>query len=92
MYLQVGLESQMLIEQPSHQQHDVGNLQQSANVTVGSCMLLQVVKKLAENGVKLIALRCAGYDRVDIAACEEHGIKVRWHPDSADGALGSSAV
>lgn len=55
-------------------------------------MLLQVVKKLAENGVKLIALRCAGYDRVDIAACEEHGIKVRWHPDSADGALASSAV
>jgi phosphoglycerate dehydrogenase-like enzyme len=31
---------------------------------------------LAEQGVKLIAMRCAGFDRVDVAAAAAHGIKV----------------
>lgn len=35
-----------------------------------------VLEKLKEAGVKLIALRCAGFDRVDLAAAEELGIKV----------------
>jgi D-lactate dehydrogenase len=40
------------------------------------CLTTQAVAKLAEAGVKLIAMRCAGYDRVDLEACEAHGIKV----------------
>lgn len=36
----------------------------------------QVVEKLAACGVKMIAMRCAGYDRVDLAACAQHGISV----------------
>jgi hypothetical protein len=35
-----------------------------------------VVERLAKCGVKLIALRCAGFDRVDLNACQQHGIKV----------------
>lgn len=33
-------------------------------------------KVLAEGGVKLIAMRCAGYDRVDVKACNEAGLRV----------------
>ena len=29
----------------------------------------EVIEKLYENGVKLIALRCAGYNNVDLSAC-----------------------
>ncbi len=35
-----------------------------------------VIKKLSECGVKLIALRCAGYNNVDLKAAEQAGIKV----------------
>ncbi|KAL6784503.1 LDH1 [Auxenochlorella protothecoides x Auxenochlorella symbiontica] len=34
------------------------------------------IAALAEAGVKLIALRCAGFDRVDLEAAEKHGIRV----------------
>lgn len=37
---------------------------------------LQAVRELAADGVKLIAMRCAGFDRVDLKACAQHGIKV----------------
>lgn len=36
----------------------------------------ETVQMLAENGVKLIALRCAGFNNVDIAAAEEKNITV----------------
>jgi D-lactate dehydrogenase len=35
-----------------------------------------VVGQLAAQGVELLALRCAGYNNVDLAACERHGIDV----------------
>lgn len=35
-----------------------------------------VVERLHEYGVELIAMRCAGYNNVDLAACEQHGISV----------------
>lgn len=35
-----------------------------------------VIKKLAEIGVKLIALRCAGFNNVDLNAAKKHGIQV----------------
>ena len=35
-----------------------------------------VIKSLAENGIKLIALRCAGYNNVDLNAAKAAGIKV----------------
>lgn len=35
-----------------------------------------VVETLASVGVELIALRCAGFNNVDLKACKEHGISV----------------
>lgn len=34
------------------------------------------IEKLSESGVKLIALRCAGFNNVDLAAAAEHNIQV----------------
>ncbi len=36
----------------------------------------QIIGKLSENGVKLIALRCAGFNNVDLAAASEKNIKI----------------
>ncbi len=36
----------------------------------------KVIECLAENNIKLIALRCAGYNNVDLEAAKEYGIKV----------------
>ena len=36
----------------------------------------RVVEELANNGVKLIALRCAGFNNVDLKAAREKGIRV----------------
>jgi D-lactate dehydrogenase len=34
------------------------------------------IEKLAQAGTRLIALRCAGFNNVDVAAAEKHGIRV----------------
>jgi D-lactate dehydrogenase len=36
----------------------------------------QVLRELASRGVELIALRCSGFNNVDLAACKEHGVSV----------------
>ena len=36
----------------------------------------EVIQKMAENGVKLLALRCAGYNNVDLQAAAANNIKV----------------
>ena len=36
----------------------------------------EVLHMMADNGVKLLALRCAGYNNVDLKAAEEMGVKV----------------
>jgi D-lactate dehydrogenase len=36
----------------------------------------KVVKALAALGVELVALRCAGFNNVDLAACRELGLSV----------------
>lgn len=46
-----------------------------------------VVVKLAEVGVKLIALRCAGFNNVDLATCQKHGISVVRVPDYSPHAV-----
>ena len=45
-------------------------------VFVNDSVNAQVVEKLHELGVKTIALRCAGYNNVDLTACKEKGIRV----------------
>ncbi len=36
----------------------------------------EIVAGLADRGVELIALRCAGFNNVDLTACEQHGLDV----------------
>ena len=36
----------------------------------------QVIEKLASSGTRLLALRCAGYNNVDLGAARQHGLTV----------------
>ena len=52
----------------------------------------RVIEQLAQNDVKLIALRCAGFNNVDIQAAKEHGIKVVRVPAYSPHAVAEYAV
>jgi D-lactate dehydrogenase len=45
-------------------------------VFVNDIVDAEVVDKLAENGVKIIALRCAGFNNIDLLAVKKAGIRV----------------
>ncbi|MDQ6815684.1 MAG: 2-hydroxyacid dehydrogenase [Bacteroidota bacterium] len=51
-----------------------------------------VIECLAANGVKIIALRCAGFNNVDLAAAKESGIKVCRVPAYSPEAVAEHAV
>lgn len=46
-----------------------------------------VIKKLHESGVKLIALRCAGFNNVDVSAAHKYGVKVVRVPEYSTHAI-----
>ena len=50
------------------------------------------IAALAENNIKFIAMRCAGYNNVDLKACEQHGIKVARVPEYSPYAVAEHAV
>jgi len=51
-----------------------------------------IIAKLAENGIRVIALRCAGFNNVDIQAAQEHNIKVVRVPAYSPRAVAEHAV
>lgn len=51
-----------------------------------------VIEKLAKAGVKIIALRCAGFNNVDLVAAKENGIKVVRVPAYSPHAVAEHAV
>lgn len=51
-----------------------------------------VIQKLAETGIKMIALRCAGFNNVDLDAAAEHGIAVYRVPEYSPHAVAEHAV
>ncbi|WP_413730459.1 2-hydroxyacid dehydrogenase [Sodalis sp. RH22] len=51
-----------------------------------------VLEALAEMGVKLLALRCAGFDNVDLAAAKELGIQVVRVPAYSPEAVAEHAI
>ena len=51
-----------------------------------------VIRQLAQMGVGLIALRCAGYNNVDLHACEAHGIRVVRVPSYSPPSIAEHAV
>jgi D-lactate dehydrogenase len=52
----------------------------------------EVIHKLSKNGVKLIDLRSAGFNNVDIAAAAEHNIKVLRVPAYSPQAVAEHAI
>ena len=52
----------------------------------------EVVKELAEGGVRLILLRCAGFNNVDADAAKEYGIKVLRVPAYSPYAVAEHAM
>lgn len=51
-----------------------------------------VVEILANNRVKMIAMRCAGFNNVDIEACKEHEIVIARVPEYSPFAVAEHAV
>lgn len=72
-------------------------VQKAAGYSVICCFVSDildkpVLTKLAELGVKLVALRSAGYDNVDVAAAKSHGLTVVHVPDYSPQAVAEFAV
>lgn len=51
-----------------------------------------VIQKLAKLGVKFIALRCAGFDRVDLAAAKAEGLRVMRVPTYSPRSVAEMAL
>ncbi|HEX6429415.1 MAG TPA: 2-hydroxyacid dehydrogenase [Niastella sp.] len=51
-----------------------------------------VIKQLADAGIRIIAMRCAGYNNVDLAAAQLHNIKVVRVPAYSPHAVAEHAV
>ena len=71
---------------------NVVNNTQVVCVFVNDKITTEVVEVLATKGVKIIALRCAGFNNVDIAACKEKGIKVCRVPAYSPEAVAEHAL
>lgn len=74
---------------------------QTAQLAAGSdavCLFVNdvadadAVDALADAGVRFIAMRCAGYDRVDVARCEARGVLVARVPAYSPHAIAEHAI
>jgi len=61
-------------------------------VFVNDKLNAKVIKKLADNNIKHIALRCAGFNNVDLEAAEKHNIKVTRVPAYSPQAVAEHAL
>ncbi len=61
-------------------------------VFVNDKITSEVIEILASKGVKIIALRCAGFNNVDIDAASRHGIKVCRVPAYSPEAVAEHAI
>jgi D-lactate dehydrogenase len=61
-------------------------------VFVNDVVDAEVIEKLAENGVKIIALRCAGFNNVDLIAAKKAGIRVCRVPSYSPEAVAEHAM
>ncbi|MEQ8208813.1 MAG: 2-hydroxyacid dehydrogenase [Lacipirellulaceae bacterium] len=52
----------------------------------------EVIRQLADQGVKTIALRCAGFNNVDLAAAKEHEVRIVRVPAYSPHAVAEHAV
>lgn len=61
-------------------------------VFVNDAVDAATLERLAGAGVRLVALRCAGYNNVDLTAAERHGIKVARVPAYSPHAVAEHAL
>ncbi|MFW5754725.1 MAG: 2-hydroxyacid dehydrogenase [Marinilabiliaceae bacterium] len=61
-------------------------------VFVNDQLHADVIEKLAEHGIKLIALRCAGFNNVDLESAEKHQIEIVRVPAYSPSAVAEHAV
>ncbi len=61
-------------------------------VFVNDKLTAEVIATLAQKGVKIIALRCAGFNNVDLNAAKQHGIRVCRVPAYSPQAVAEHAV
>ncbi|TXD50812.1 MULTISPECIES: 2-hydroxyacid dehydrogenase [unclassified Polaribacter] len=61
-------------------------------VFVNDTINKKTIETLAKNGIKLIALRCAGFNNVDLNACKENNIKVVRVPAYSPEAVAEHAI
>jgi D-lactate dehydrogenase len=61
-------------------------------VFVNDVVDAEVIEKLAEKGVKIIALRCAGFNNVDLIAAKKLGIRVCRVPSYSPEAVAEHAM
>ena len=64
----------------------------SVCVFVNDVLNKEVIKELYSLGVEMIALRCAGYNNVDLKTCQELGISVANVPEYSPNAVAEHAV
>lgn len=74
---------------------------ETTNLTVGfdaACVFVNdkidapTIEKLAHNGIKIIALRCAGFNNIDLDAAKKHQLKVVRVPAYSPEAVAEHAV
>lgn len=76
----------------SHRTVDLAKGYDSVCVFVASDVNKNIVKRLAEYGVKLILLRCAGYNNVDLDEAKKQGITVMHVPAYSPEAVAEHAL
>jgi D-lactate dehydrogenase len=59
---------------------------------VNDFLTAEVVAKLVAGGTKFVALRCAGFNQVDLEACQRHGVRVTRVPAYSPYAVAEHAV
>ena len=65
---------------------------QAICVFVNDRLNKEVIQQLSSRGVEFIALRCAGFNNVDLEACKEFGIKVVRVPAYSPNSVAEHAV
>ena len=70
----------------------VANNTYAVCVFVNDKLTAEVIAVLADKGVKVIALRCAGFNNVELDAAKKHGIKVCRVPAYSPEAVAEHAV
>jgi D-lactate dehydrogenase len=61
-------------------------------VFVNDKLSAQIIEKLSKNNIKLIALRCAGFNNVDLEATKKYNIKVTRVPSYSPQAVAEHAL